>query len=70
MCLWSSVRRHEVYPPPDVTPLFSQEMSVVPQLGGLSFKISFLKSIKSLNTKKTYVLTSETTQMEKFPPFL
>ena len=49
---------------------FSQEMSVFPQLGGLSFKISFLKSIKSLNTKKTYVPTTETTQMEKFTPHL
>lgn len=45
-------------------------MSVFPQLGGLSFKISFLKSIKSLNTKKTYVPTTETTQMEKFTPIL
>ena len=49
---------------------FSQEMSVFPQLGGLSFKISFLKSIKSLNTKKIYVPTTETTQMEKFTPHL
>ena len=49
---------------------FSQEMRVFPQHGGLSFKISFLKSIKSLNTKKIYVPTTETTQMEKFTPHL
>ena len=49
---------------------FSQETSVFPQLGGLSFKISFLKSIKSLNTNKIYVPTTETTQMEKFTPHL